>query len=254
MRRSRRARSPAGLPRISWRRSGSSSMRSSRIASRSAEPDRGEERVEPRLDRVLAQQGLGRLLVGVNPQLLVRAVERDLGPLAQLERAARDRRDDEHALRPGPAARRGLEPHAERLGPPRPGRAEDEQRAARRARRRAAAPLSPCGRRGARTYLLAWPRWRHPKPRACPPTRGSAPAGGWSPLRRALRPHQGRSPREPSTPASARAATAAWYRPRGGGHRLRRARGPASPAAPTSPRSPRSAARWCSGRSARTGS
>ena len=83
MRRSRRASRPAGLPRISWRRSGSSSSRSSRIASRSAGPTVVKNGSRPASSRVLAQQRLGRLLVGVDPELLVRAVEQQLGSLAQ---------------------------------------------------------------------------------------------------------------------------------------------------------------------------
>ena len=122
-----------------------------------AEADRGEERVEPRLDRVLAQQSLGGLLVGVNPELLVRAIQRELGPLAQL-RARRARpREHQHALRAGPAGGEGLEPAA-RAPPSAPSRPRRGRAGARRhARRRAAAPLSPCGRRGAPAYLLAWP-------------------------------------------------------------------------------------------------
>ena len=45
--------------------------------------DRGEERVEPGLGRVLAQQILGSLLVGAHPELLVGTVEEDLGAIAQ---------------------------------------------------------------------------------------------------------------------------------------------------------------------------
>ena len=84
MRRSRRASSPAGLPRISWRRSGSSSSAVEQDREPVGGADGGEERVEAGLDRVLAQQRLGGLLVGVDPELLVRAVEQRLGALAQL--------------------------------------------------------------------------------------------------------------------------------------------------------------------------
>ncbi len=45
--------------------------------------DGGEERIEPGLGRVLAQERLGRLLVGVDPELLVGAIQQQLGPLAQ---------------------------------------------------------------------------------------------------------------------------------------------------------------------------
>ena len=44
--------------------------------------DGGEERVEPGLDRVLAKQPLGDLLVGPDPQRFVRVGERDLGAVA----------------------------------------------------------------------------------------------------------------------------------------------------------------------------
>ena len=51
------------------------------------ETDGGEERVEAGLERVLAQQRLGGLLVGVDPELLVRAVEGRLGAVAKLRSA-----------------------------------------------------------------------------------------------------------------------------------------------------------------------
>ena len=68
---SSRARRPAGLPRISWRRRGRSSRRSSMIASRSAgqtwrRTGRGRPPARTR------KQPLGDLLVGPDPQLLVR--------------------------------------------------------------------------------------------------------------------------------------------------------------------------------------
>ena len=65
--------SALGLPRRSWRRSGSSSMRSSSIASRSARRDRRRERVEPGLERLVAQQPRAEAVERRDRQLLVAA-------------------------------------------------------------------------------------------------------------------------------------------------------------------------------------
>ena len=91
MRRSSLASSPAGLPRISCRRSDSSSSRSSSIASRSAARTVAKKGSSPASRRVLAKQPLGRGLVGRDPELLVgssiRAAARARRPVA----AARER-------------------------------------------------------------------------------------------------------------------------------------------------------------------
>ena len=91
------------------------------IASRSAAPDRGEERVESRLDRVLAQQRLGGLLVGVDPQRLVGAVEQRLGALAQLGPRGARAAQHENRLRRRPGADERLKTggRAPRCGPTR---------------------------------------------------------------------------------------------------------------------------------------
>ena len=79
IRSSRRASRPAGLPRISWLRSGSSSMRSSRIASRSAAAEHVEERVEARRRRsARAAAARASRLPGADPELLVGAVQQGL--------------------------------------------------------------------------------------------------------------------------------------------------------------------------------
>ena len=76
-----RASSPAGLPRISWRRSGSSSIRSSSIASRSAALSDSKNGSIPASVGVLAQQPRGGHRVGVDDQLLVAGLDQRLGPL-----------------------------------------------------------------------------------------------------------------------------------------------------------------------------
>ena len=93
-----------GLPRRSWWRSGSSSMRSSSIASRSAgETGRGE-RVDAGLERLVVQQPRAQALEGRDRRLLGgRAAEPLLDPLAQ---RVGGRREHEDALR-GPRASPG---------------------------------------------------------------------------------------------------------------------------------------------------
>ena len=61
-------------------------------------PDGGEEGVEAGLDRVLAQQRLRRFLVGVDPELLVRAVEQRLGAGAKLGAGGPRSGEDENVL------------------------------------------------------------------------------------------------------------------------------------------------------------
>ena len=137
-----------GLPRRSWWRSGSSSMRSSSIASRSAARDRRRERVEPGLERLVAQQARAEAVEGRDRELLVAGVA--AGPRAA--RAARPRRPSRRSARAAtPAARR-----------PRPGQAKrstsDGRLAGARRRRGRAA-----GRRDAR------------RPRAAAEVRRGAP-------------------------------------------------------------------------------
>ena len=184
IRRSRRASSPAGLPRISWRRSGSSSRRSSRIARRSAGADGGEERIEAGLGRVLAQQRLGGLLVGVDPELLVRAVEQHLGALAQL-RAGGARAGRATSTCSGRDAARRPAPRAAARAPrcvPTPPAPSDQQRAlAVRGDRALAVGRDRERSGGTEHHCLAWPRWPHRRPPE-PPADALArrPAGGWS--------------------------------------------------------------------------
>ena len=125
---SSRASRPAGLPRISWLRRGSSSRRSSSIARRSAGPSTSKKGSRPAALGVLAQQPLADLLPVADPELLVGPVEQRLDALAQPPGAWR-------GSRPGPAPapapsppRPAGEAPRQRLGLAGPGRAEHQQR------------------------------------------------------------------------------------------------------------------------------
>jgi hypothetical protein len=90
--------------------------------------DGGEERVEPGLDRVLAQQRLRGLGVGPDPQLLVGAVDEQLGALAESGPRGPRAADDDDVLGTLPALDQCPEPQRERLRAPRPRGAEHQQR------------------------------------------------------------------------------------------------------------------------------
>ena len=120
---------------------GKPSTRSSRIARRSAAPTVVKNGSRPALDRVIAQERLGGLLVGLDPELRVRAVEQDLGALAQERTGGPRPGEHEHALGRLAAGHERLQPPRQRLRAPRSGGAEDEKRPP-RARRRRAGPRS----------------------------------------------------------------------------------------------------------------
>jgi hypothetical protein len=71
--------------------------------------DGGEEGVEAGLDRVLAQQRLRCFLIGVDPELLVRAVQQRLGASAKSGAGGSRSSEDEHVLGADAAAGERLE-------------------------------------------------------------------------------------------------------------------------------------------------
>ncbi len=88
----------------------------------------GEERIEAGLERVVAQQALGHLLIGVDPELLVRPVEQLLGALAKLRARRARARQHENRLRAHAAAGECQQSQGERLGAPGAGDTEHQQR------------------------------------------------------------------------------------------------------------------------------
>ena len=92
-------------------------------------PDGGEERVEPRLQRVLAEQSLRHGLVGGDPELLVRALDQGGRAGSQSVGAGPGASQNDDLLGWGSRRREAGQPSRQRLGPPEAGRAGDEHRA-----------------------------------------------------------------------------------------------------------------------------
>ena len=113
--------------------------------------DRGEERIEPGLDRVLAKDALGDLLVGADPELLVRVRRGWRRPGREASpRPARVRQTSEDPLGPDAVLDQRGEAADQRLGAPGSGGAGDQQRSRRwptpapeRRRRRSCSLLHP---------------------------------------------------------------------------------------------------------------
>ena len=84
MRETKLASSGAGLPRISWWRSDSSSMRSSSSASRSAGVTGERNGIEAGLERLVLQQPRAERVEGGDVELLVGRLDQRLEPLAHL--------------------------------------------------------------------------------------------------------------------------------------------------------------------------
>ena len=129
IRASSRASRPAGLPRISCRRSGSWSRRSSSIASRSAGPSTSKKGSRPaasacsrsRRSPIVSQLPIQSSSKGPSQQRL--------GPFAQAPRGGAGGADHEHPLGRGPVGRQPRQPPRQQLGLAGPGGAEHQQRA-----------------------------------------------------------------------------------------------------------------------------
>jgi hypothetical protein len=91
-------------------------------------PEHGEERVQSGLRRPLPQQPLGHLLVGDDPELLVRSVEQTLRALTQARARCPRAGDHEHALGALSGGGERSQADRQRLAASRAGGAEDEQR------------------------------------------------------------------------------------------------------------------------------
>ena len=97
--------------------------------------DDGEERIEARVGRVVAQQALGDLLVGADPKLLARQRQELLDPAPQPRPRSSRSGQDEDPL--GPLATGGQRDQAlgQRLRAPAPGDASHQHRPVARGRR-----------------------------------------------------------------------------------------------------------------------
>ena len=108
IRASSRASSPAGLPRISCRRSGSSVEAVEQHRQPLGPAEDVEEGVEAGLLGVLAQQALADRVPAADPELLEGALEQRLAALAQAAGGRLAGGDHQHALGPGRRRRPGV--------------------------------------------------------------------------------------------------------------------------------------------------
>ena len=154
--------STAGLPRKSWRRSVSWSMRSSSSARRSARGERDEERVDARVERVVAQQARAEVGDGVRPRAR-RTARRSASSTWRAQHVGRGRgaRHEQDVLRRHALVGEPREPLDEhpRLAGSRA--AHHQQRPARVRRRRGAARRSAGRGAAARAYRMS--EWRAPR-------------------------------------------------------------------------------------------
>ena len=92
--------------------------------------NRVEERIQARLERILAKQPLGRVLVGRRPDLLVGRLDQGRRAVPEAGRRRAGPAQDQHPVRRRAVRGQAGQPLGERLAPTRPGRAQDQERPA----------------------------------------------------------------------------------------------------------------------------